>query len=457
MKKHSAEEKQRIFTELPVGKAVFVLAWPAVTHQITTILYNLSNTFFTGQSGDPNAVAALTLGYPLCILMTAIANLFGAGAGSAISLSLGAGDKERARKAGAFAFYGCAFTTILLSLLVYVFSDTVLRLLGADANTWQYTYDYIFWIFVLGCFPTVMSLVMGYMLRAEGYTKEASLGLMVAGFLNLMFSPLFIRILGFGSGGAAMGTTTAYSICLVYFLYKYNRIKEGLVLRLDPKGFSLKEGVPLEVLRLGFPMGISSVLTSLAAVVMSRLSAAYESSFVAAYDIAKRLTNIPTYIAKGASQGAAALIVFNFGAKNFDRSKKATEKILQGLLLFSFVFFLLLQVFAPLLGRAFIGKGETALLAARFTRAAAFGVVGSAIQLAIASFLQGVGAWKQSSLLNVLRNGVLYALCPLLFDRLWGMEGLMYSTAAADILSALMALWMYRRFWKQQAAALKSV
>lgn len=92
------EKNNELFTTMPVGRAVAKLAVPTVVSQIIVILYSLADTFFIGQIGDPNQLAALSITFPIYTLLTAIANLFGIGANSVIARSLGQNDESIAKK-----------------------------------------------------------------------------------------------------------------------------------------------------------------------------------------------------------------------------------------------------------------------------------------------------------------------------------------------------------------------
>lgn len=102
MQKNNGE----LFTTMPVGKAVAKLAIPTVISQIVVILYSLADTFFVGQIGDPNQLAALSITFPIFTLLTAVANLFGIGANSVIARSLGKDDKDTAKKSFCIWFLG---------------------------------------------------------------------------------------------------------------------------------------------------------------------------------------------------------------------------------------------------------------------------------------------------------------------------------------------------------------
>ena len=99
-------QNKDVFEGLSVPRAIAKFAIPTVLSQLVTLVYNLADTFFVGQTNNPSQVAALTLSFPLFMSLTMIGNLFGIGANSFISRSLGQGEYKRAAKASTFAFYG---------------------------------------------------------------------------------------------------------------------------------------------------------------------------------------------------------------------------------------------------------------------------------------------------------------------------------------------------------------
>lgn len=107
------QSEEYLFNTMPVGRAIASLAVPTVISQIITVIYNMADTFFVGQLGDPNQVAAATVALPLFIFITALANLFGVGGASLISRCLGQGDRQKAGHTAAF----CIWSAIAVSLM----------------------------------------------------------------------------------------------------------------------------------------------------------------------------------------------------------------------------------------------------------------------------------------------------------------------------------------------------
>ena len=91
-------DSTELFERASVPRAVATLALPAMASQLVVLAYNMADTWFIGQTGDPAQVAALTATFPIYMLLNAISNLFGVGGGSLVSRCLGAHDEQRARR-----------------------------------------------------------------------------------------------------------------------------------------------------------------------------------------------------------------------------------------------------------------------------------------------------------------------------------------------------------------------
>lgn len=269
-------KNNELFTTMPVGKAVAKLAIPTVVSQIIVILYSLADTFFIGQIGDPNQIAALSITFPIYTLLTAVANLFGIGANSVIARSLGQNDESTAKKASAFAFWASLGVTLVLSVGLALFMQPILLFFGADEFTLGFTRDYLFWVFVIGGLPTVAGLVLGHLVRSVGKTKEAGLGLTIGGVMNIILDPVFIFVFHMDVAGAAVATMLSNAISMVYFFVVLYRIRKETVLTISPKHFSLERKVSWGTLSVGFPAAISVLLVSVSIALLNGLLLKHE-------------------------------------------------------------------------------------------------------------------------------------------------------------------------------------
>ena len=222
------KKDNELFTTMPVGKAVAKLAVPTVISQIVVILYSLADTFFVGQIGDPNQLAALSITFPIFTLLTAVANLFGIGANSVIARNLGKNDVETAKKASALGFWASFVVTAVLAIVLGVFMKPILTFFKADAFTFSHSARYLLWVFVVGGIPTVAGLILGHLVRAVGKTKEAGIGLSIGGIMNITVLSFVLDAL-FGVTGLMWVQAITDTVSFVIAAVLYARFKKSVV------------------------------------------------------------------------------------------------------------------------------------------------------------------------------------------------------------------------------------
>lgn len=449
-------KNNELFTTMPVGKAVAKLAVPTVVSQIIVILYSLADTFFIGQIGDPNQIAALFITFPIYTLLTAVANLFGIGANSIIARSLGQNDKETAQKASSFSFWASIAVTAVLSVLLAVFMEPVLLFLGADEFTFGFTRDYLFWVFVLGGIPTVAGLVLGHLVRSVGKTKEAGIGLTIGGVMNIILDPVFIFVFDMDVAGAAVATMLSNTISMVYFLVVLAKMRKTTVLTLAPSRFSMEKKVSWGTLSVGFPAAISVLLVSVSISLLNGLLLNHEGGNIlsAAYGVTSKCGTIALHISTGIAQGVMPLIGYSYGARDHKRVHEVCSLSFRILLVFSVLFLAIVQLFPGTIVRMFIDHEETIAVGSVFMRCWSWCVIGMSLFNMYNSIFQAVGRWKTSLLLAVLRLGVIFSVLCIVLDKLFGVSGLMWVQAITDTLSCLIAFMLYQHFRKTVSAEL---
>lgn len=441
-------KSNELFTSMPVGRAVMKLAVPTVVSQIIVILYSLADTFFIGQIGDPNQLAALSITFPIYTILTAVANLFGIGTNSVIARSLGENDEETARKASSFCFWGSMAVTVLLAVLLAAFMEPILLFFGADEITLGFTEDYLFWVFVIGGVPTVAGLVLGHLVRSVGRTKEAGIGLTIGGIMNIILDPVFIFLFHMDVAGAAVATMLSNTISMLYFFVVLARVGKSTVLTLSPRRFSMEKKVSWGILSVGFPAAIAVLLVSISISLLNGALLDHEGGNIlsAAYGVTSKCGTIALHISIGIAQGVMPLIGYNYGAKDHRRVHQVCRLSFLILLVFSVVFLAIVQLMPETIVRLFTPDPQTIEVGGVFMRCWSWCVIGMSLFNMYNSIFQAVGKWKTSLLLAVLRLGVIFSVLCFVLDALFGVRGLMWVQAITDTVSCLIAALLYERF-----------
>lgn len=443
------ESKEYIFAEAPVPQAVASLALPTIISQLVTMVYNLADTFFVGQTGDPYQVAAVTLSFPAFWTLTALANLFGVGGCSLIARSLGMGKPDQARKTAAFCVYASVGATLAYSLLVLALKRPFLALLGAGPTTEEYTLNYLKWVLVLGGAPTVLSLVLANLVRAEGGARVASFGLSLGGILNIILDPIFILPLGMGVKGAAIATMLSNLASAVFFLVHLYRRRGRTVISLNPANFILERRLAFSVVSVGLPASLQTCLSIVSNTTLNKLASSYGEAAIAAVGIVKKIDMIPMNVTTGLSQGVLPLIGYNYAAKNYDRMRGVANHTRALAVGFSLVCIAFFEIFAPQIVGFFIRDAETVALGSAFLRILCLTTPLMAIGFLMTTMFQAVGMGKQALSISLVRKGTLDVPLMFLMNSLVPLYGLLWTQPLIDAFAVVVSFALYAVFLRK--------
>ena len=240
---HSKETgtDQELMRSMKVSKAVAAMAIPSVISSLVTVVYNMADTFFVGQTGDALQVAAVSLTNPIFILLMAFANMFGMGGSAVASMAMGEGKPKKVKNTTAFITYASLAVGIIIAVILFAFMSPILHTFGANTETYEYAKGYIHYI-AWGAPFIIWSAAASFVVRAEGASKEAMIGSMVGTIANIVLDPLFISGLHMGAAGAAIATTIGNILASLYFVWYF--LKRSGQLSILPKDFTLGENIP---------------------------------------------------------------------------------------------------------------------------------------------------------------------------------------------------------------------
>ncbi|MCR5575658.1 MAG: MATE family efflux transporter [Oscillospiraceae bacterium] len=440
---------RQLLQEAPVLKAVVALEVPTVISQLITVVYNMADTFFVGQVGDPNQVAATAICLPLFMLLTGMANLFGIGGASLISRSLGEGDLEHAKKASVFGIWTAGAVALVYGILVYACRSVLFPLVGADAATYDFCSQYAFWVIAVGAVPTVLSAAFAHLVRAEGYSRQASFGVAMGGILNIILDPVFISVLHMEIAGAAIATLLSNLAATAYFILLIRKERDQLVLSLDPRHYTLQAGIPSEIVLVGLPSAIMNISGVLSNICMNRLMASYCDEAVAGIGIAKKVDLLNYAVATGMSQGVIPLIGYNYSAKNYKRMMAAVKTTFILSVSIAVVSTVFLLTGAGVIVKAFIDDPLTVSYGSTFQRIICVTGPFIPVSMVIITMFQSVGKKAVPLILSLLRKGAVDIPAMFLMNALVGINGIAWATPIADVVSMTVALACFVPFWRE--------
>lgn len=294
---------QYYFEKAPVSKAVAKMAIPTIITQLVFVIYNMVDTFFIGQTHDPVQVAAVSLTTPVFVILTGLGNQFGIGGSSVISRAMGEKKIDWAKKTSSFCCYASVITGLLMALILLIKIDNILVLMGASENTTYYAKQYLICIGAAAPIIT-FSATISNILRSEGASKEAMTGNMMGTVTNIILDPIMILAMGWGCAGAAIATVLGNVIASAYYFSYFARKKS--VLSIAPKDFTLKDRIPKNVIAIGVPAALNTMLTAIAFIVQNNIIGKYGDIPLAALGITNKVVTLVTSMQIGLGMGGSA-------------------------------------------------------------------------------------------------------------------------------------------------------
>lgn len=440
-------DNTELFESMPVSRAMAKLIVPTVLSQLVTVAYNMADTFFIGQTGDPNQVAATNLCLPLFIFLGAISNIFGIGGSSLIARCLGIDRLDKARSTASFCIWTALFAAFCYGLLLHVVRFPLLRLLGADEHTWNHCCQYLFWTVTIGSVPTVACSLSALLVRSEGLSRQAGFGVALGAVLNIILDPIFIFTFKMNVAGAALATMLSNAVAASYFIVLIRR--RSNVISFNPRHYSLSQGIPAEVILVGLPSSIMSLMATLSNTVLNKLMAGYCNEAVAGIGIAKKIDLVLFFASNGIAQGVLPMISYTYSAKNYSRMMETVKKTFMLSVGASLCFSLLLFSCAGPLVRVFIDNDLTVEYGRYFQRIIALTGPCISVVLLTTTMFQAVGMKKRPLLLSFMRKGGFDIPFMLLYNAVFGLYGIVWATTTAEILAMLCALLMLIPFMKR--------
>ena len=441
-----AVEKTDLFENYSIPRAVATLSIPTVLSSLVMVLYNMADTYFVGLLNNPVETGAVTLAAPVLLAFNAVNNLFGVGSSSMMSRALGRKDLETVHRSSAFGFYGALFFGLVFSLLSFTFMPQLLSLLGADEITSAPTHDYLFWTTVLGASPAILNVVFAHLVRSEGSALHASIGTMSGCLLNIILDPVFILGFGMASEGAGLATFISNCFAVCYF-FVYLFIKRGKTeVSISPKDLKLKKDIVVGVTGVGVPASIQNLLNVTSQTLMNNLAAGYGATALAAMGICAKINNIPMYIALGIGQGIMPLVSYNYASGNYKRMKdsmKFTFTIMEVIMIAAVTVLMLFS--GPIVG-AFIEDAETVAYGTEFLKGICLAQPFNGVDFFCVGVFQSVGLGQYALIMAIVRKLVLEINLLRILEHFFGVYGIPYAAAVAEMFMVVIAGTLLFRF-----------
>ena len=445
-------QSERLFKEAPVWQVIGALVGPSVLSVLVMVIYNMTDLFFIGLLKNTALTAAVAVVGPVFTLASAGATVLGMGGCAVVAGSLGAGDRQDARCVSSLCGWCALLTGVLLAVVLNLFCEPILYLLGTNAEILPYATHYLR-ILALGAPAMIFSVSAASLLRADGAIRRGLAGNLAGSITNIFLDPLFI--LGFGWNIAGAAAATMLGNLVASGIYLHHILRRSEVLSLSPSDALRRPARLGRVLVLGLPNGVSSLLSGLAGSFSNRLLAAYGTNALAAMAAADKSAMVVTLVQMGICMGLQPLLSYNVGGRNLPRLRAVLSRSFGLTVGFGTLFALFcLLAQRPLIG-LFLSDPEAISLARQLLPWLLAGSPLLGLYYLGINFLQAAGYAGSATLLSALRQGVLLVPALYGFHHLLGLPGLAAARAATDLLSAAIALLLFLLVWRKLTSGIR--
>lgn len=313
-------DRTKEFESKPIAALLWQYALPAVITQIIASIYNICDRMFLGQCVGALAIAGLAVTMPIMNIVHAFGSLVGAGAGARMSIVLGKKDINWAENILGNTMLLTLFFGALFVPAWYIFSNDILGMFGASAETIAYAKEYMD-IVMPGMFFTTLSFNLSGLIRATGYSRKSMWIMVFGAVLNIALDTLFIFFLDWGIAGAAWATTISMGCSAMLGIWHF--VSKRAYIRFRSHAWKPRFYIFRNILAIGIsPFSMNVAGSAVVALLNSQLLRYGGDNAVAANGIANSFGPLVIMLVIGICQGMQPIAGYNYGAGKFERLRE---------------------------------------------------------------------------------------------------------------------------------------
>lgn len=436
---NSQNRKIELLGSTPIPKALLAMGIPTMIGMLINALYNLVDAYFVGGLGE-SQMGAISVVYPLGQVVVGLGLLFGTGAASYISRLLGQRNKEQANTVASTALYSSLAVGAVIILLSVIFLNPILRLLGATESILPYASTYA-GIYIISCIFNVFNVTMNNIVTSEGAAKTTMCALLFGAVLNIGLDPLFIDTLNLGVAGAAIATAISQLVStVVYLVYIFQKKS---TFRFTIKDCAFSKNVLSEIFKIGIPTLLFQLLTSLSISMINNAAGNYGDAVIAGMGVVTRLVSMGSLTVFGFIKGFQPIAGYSYGAGKIDRLRDAIKTSVLWSTIFCVIAGLAFSLFSTAIVAQFTaGNTEMIRTGANSLRINGITFMLFGYYTVYSSLFLALGKGKEGFLLGACRQGICFIPVILILPAVWGLNGILYAQPIADVLSALITVFM---------------
>lgn len=432
-------ERTKLLENEAIGKLLLKFSIPAIVGMLVNALYNIVDRIFIGRGVGQLAIGGLYIAFPINLITMAFSMLIGIGGNSLSSIRLGEKKKEEAEQIIGNSLTSLLIIGIILSIFGFIFLKPLLIAFGASENILPYSYNYMK-IILIGVPVQVIGFGLNNFIRGEGNPKIAMGTVLIGAITNIILDPIFIFALDMGVQGAALATIIAQAISCTWVLAYF--FSGNSLLKIRKKNLKLRKEILKQIVSIGFAPFGRQIGASMVTVILNNSLKIYGGDIAnASMGVIHSISTLMIMPIFGINQGSQPIIGFNYGAKQYNRVKKALTLAILSATIIVTIGFIVTQFFPETLIKLFIGDEKD------LSEILKVGTIGLRIYLAAlpiigfqivsSNYFQATGKPKYAMVLSLSRQVLILIPALLILPKLFGLTGVWLAAPTSDTISSI--------------------
>lgn len=439
------------FSKGPVWKNIVMQAVPLTIAQLIQLLYNVVDRIYIGHMDNGNSLALTGVGltFPIVTLIMAFTALFGMGGVPLFSMERGGGDDEKAGRIMGNSFALLLVSSVILTVLGYVFCKPILFAFGASENSFIYAKEYLD-IYLIGTICSMITTGMNGYINAQGFPKIGMLSIVIGAVVNIVLDPIFIFLLDMGVAGAALATIISQAISAVWVLHFL--FGKKAILPLKKENIKISKNITKEIFKLGTANFIMQGTTCFVQVACNATLQSYGGDmYVGIMTVTNSIRDIFALPITGIINGAQPVISYNYGAKEYYRVKQGIHFNTIAGAAYTMLAWVLVLIFPRVWFGIFSDDLRMMETGIGMLQIYFFGFVFMALQFAGQSTFQALGDAKHSIFFSLLRKTIIVIPLTLILPVLGlGVKGVFMAEPISNVIGGVacyttMRLTVYKK------------
>lgn len=427
-------------------------AVPAVISLLVVEIYGMVDTVFVGRYIGANAIAALTIAFPIQKFLSAIGLLIAIGTSTHISRNLGEKNSSEINKTIMNSFFISTISMLMVPFIIFVFRSPILYKLGASNLTYSLTEDYSSIVLLSGIFQC-FGMVMCYVLISFGKTKVNLYANTLGVLVNITLNYILVVLLQVGIKGAAVSTVVSQATVCAFAYYHFREVIKyyNIKLCLSSVIHAFNKNIIKSILAIGFSTFVVEISDAVGTVILNNLL--YSSGGDNAITIIGAVTKVSMFmfiIIIGISSAMQPIAAYNYGAGKMNKVKETVYTTIKMVIISSVALVMLTGIFTREILGFFLKDKEILEQAVKAFRICIALIPLTGVYYVLIYYYQAIGQAKRGFLLSIFKDIIAFIPVVIVLVQAFGTLGAWLAYPATDILSALVSVYLLIKPYKDE-------